>query len=91
MDDYISREAALNLIKELHAEAESPEASETLFEAHERIADIPAADVVPVVRCKDCEHQDPDRLDDGAGCFVCRKGHGWKPDDWFCADGVRRE
>ena len=50
MSDYISREAALNLIKELHAEAESPEASEALFEAHERTADLPAADVKPVVR-----------------------------------------
>lgn len=43
-----------------------------------------------IVRCKDCKHQDPDRLNDGSNCYVCRKGHGWKPDDWFCADGERR-
>lgn len=47
-------------------------------------------DVKVVVRCKDCKHQDPDRVNDGSGCYVCRKGHGWKPDDWFCADGERR-
>lgn len=44
-----------------------------------------------VVRCKDCKHQDPDRFDDGEGNYVCRKGHGWKPDNWFCADGERKE
>lgn len=43
-----------------------------------------------LVRCKDCKHQDPERFNDGSGCFVCRKGHGWKPDDWFCADGERK-
>jgi len=46
--------------------------------------------MVEVVRCKDCKHQDPERFNDGSGCFVCRKGHGWKPDEWFCADGERR-
>jgi len=44
-----------------------------------------------VVRCKDCKHQDPDRFNDGSDNYVCRKGHGWKPDDWFCADGVKRD
>ena len=43
-----------------------------------------------IVQCKDCKHQDPDRFDDGEGNYVCRKGHGWKPDNWFCADGERR-
>lgn len=43
-----------------------------------------------IVRCKDCKHQDPDRFDDGEGNYVCRKGHGWKPDNWFCADGEKR-
>lgn len=44
-----------------------------------------------IVRCKDCKHQDPDRFDDGEGNYVCRKGHGWKPDNWFCADGERKD
>ena len=51
----------------------------------------PTVDAVLVVRCKDCKHQDPDRFDDGEGNYVCRKGHGWKPDDWFCADGERED
>jgi len=44
-----------------------------------------------LVRCENCKHQDPDRLDDGEGNFVCRKGHGWKPDEWFCADGEPKD
>ena len=48
---------------------------------------IPAADVVPVVRCKDCKH-----YDDG----WCHRVHNPAqyskiPDDWFCADGEKRE
>lgn len=43
-----------------------------------------------LVRCKDCKNQDPDRFNDGSNRYVCRKGHGWKPDDWYCADGKRR-
>lgn len=50
----------------------------------------PTVDGVAVVRCKDCKNQDPDRFNDGSDCYVCRKGHGWKPDDWYCADGERR-
>lgn len=44
-----------------------------------------------ITKCKDCKHQDPDRLNDGSDCYVCRKGHGWKPDDWFCADGEPKD
>ena len=43
-----------------------------------------------LVHCRDCKHQDPDRFNDGSNCYVCRRGHGWRPDDWYCADGERR-
>ena len=54
------------------------------------IAELPIIRPPEIVRCRDCKNQDPERLNDGSGCFVCRKGHGWKPDEWFCADGERR-
>lgn len=45
----------------------------------------------PIVRCRDCKHQDPDRFYMDSSCYIlCRKGHGWKPDNWFCADGERQ-
>lgn len=53
------------------------------------INDAPTVDAVPVVRCKDCKHRDPQ---DGK----CDCGHDilWqqpRSDDWYCADGERRE
>ena len=46
------------------------------------IAEIPAADVAPVVRCKDCAHLY------GTLCTVC--GLLPQPDD-FCSYGERRD
>lgn len=59
--------------------------------APETIATFEAHNAHEIIRCKDCKHQDPDRFNDGSDNYVCRKGHGWKPDDWFCADGKRKE
>lgn len=49
----------------------------------------PTADAVPVVQCKDCKHCDPEDK-------KCDCGHAilWqlpRDDDWFCADGERRD
>lgn len=44
---------------------------------------FPRVDAMPVVRCKDCKKRD-----------VCRTSNIWATptaDDWFCADGERRE
>lgn len=53
------------------------------------IAGMPAADVAPVVRCKDCEH-----TYESFGRLVCDHGvcKGCTVrEDFFCADGVKRE
>lgn len=52
------------------------------------IEKIPSADVVEVVRCKDCKWQGNDLY-----CPVCNLcGDDELPNgDWFCADGERRE
>ena len=49
-------------------------------------ADIPAADVVPVVRCKDCRL----RGSEECGMFYrceCGEQHTWETDDDFCSYG----
>lgn len=51
-------------------------------------ADIPAADVVPVVRCKDC------RLRGREECAMfyrceCGEQHTWETDNDFCSYGER--
>jgi len=51
------------------------------------IDEEPTADVVEVVRCKDCKHRDPEDK-------KCDAGHDilWqlpRDDEWFCADGEK--
>ena len=56
------------------------------------LSDIPAADVVPVVRCKDCKHfYFADNRIPQEQRYVCEiSGEIWKPDS-FCSYGERRE
>lgn len=77
MDDYIKREAALS----------AQNKSMNLAEMRERLKRIPAADVVEVVRCKDCKHT----KDDGCGAIYCKIWDRWEmPEDCFCANGKRK-
>lgn len=82
MSEYIEREAVNALI-----EAEcSPKVAAFLNHA---IDNIPAADVRPVVLCRDCKHRDPEdhKCDCGqlerAGCVFP------VADEYFCAYGER--
>lgn len=72
MAEYIDREKAKRL---LHIEY--------AYAAEQLLDEIPAADVAPVVRCKNCEHEF------GGICIICgfRKR---KPED-FCSYGERKE
>lgn len=50
---------------------------------YEDLKNLPSADVVEVVRCKDCFKKES-----------CRAFNVWAvppSDDWFCADGERRK
>jgi hypothetical protein len=48
----------------------------------------PTADVVEVVRCKDCvHHKNAPKTTD----VWCERIDGLLQKDWFCADGERRE
>ena len=87
--EYIEREA---VIKYLTKCADGYSYIETPTElAIARIKAIPAADVVEVVRCKDCQHyKTGEHHPDGHGW--CREhgfGHDTK-DNYYCADGERK-
>lgn len=81
MNDYISREAVLAVL-------DWDCASQDALNA---IKAIPAADVVEVVRCRDCRNRDPEdkKCDSGAleraGCVFA------VDDDYYCADGERKD
>ena len=57
---------------------------------HALIDSVPAAAVVPIVRCKDCRHRDPEDHRCDSGEFE-RQGCPFKvADTYFCAYGERR-
>ncbi len=58
MDEYIKREDAFDAITELAGKATTRSAYEAIWKSARVLKKIPAADVVPVVRCEDCIHYD---------------------------------
>lgn len=83
-DDFIRRENAIRKAKMANHDTNRGYVD---WEQDERtelyINEIPAADVVEVVRCKDCKLIDDEK---------CLWWNYIPPrDDWFCADGERRE
>lgn len=56
--------------------------------AEDRMFEIPAVDAVEVVRCKSCDMAN-DCSDERE--MYCALYHVYKPIDYFCADGRRKE
>lgn len=65
MDDYISREAVLKRFEQLKDQTESLRNKLYLDGVAAVIDTLPAADVAPVVRCKDCIYGESDGVLDG--------------------------
>ena len=82
MDDYISREAAIEAVK--HAWAK-------WLEPSQYIEILPAADVALVVRCKDCKYGDYDSKPDGAMVCLRTKDGFWRKETDFCSYGDRKD
>lgn len=74
MAEYIEREAIIKLITSRY---ENPEL------CTQEINSIPAADVAPVVRCRECIHRDGTPGQPNILCFQMK-------DDDFCSYGKRR-
>ena len=97
MDDYISRKAAINaLCKAVHKDdgiIPCENQTTSCLWSGTRVCDyareidaLPSADVVDVVRCRDCKYFEQDGPYDG----WC---HGWSGmivDDGFCSFGERK-
>ena len=93
--DYISREAA---IESMYKDAEAHQDHTFWTTQYEALLNIPAADVRPVVLCRDCVYAYPYGLE-----IKCTKHSGradrfgedatyseFHEESWFCADGQRR-
>ena len=100
MDEYIKREAALALVQPDAPEDEK--AAVTIATAKKLVRSIvwrtPAADVAPVVRCRDCKYyRVGTMLAPNKFCFRLKHpvedrpiGYNFAPDD-FCSYGERKE
>lgn len=83
MTDYIEREAAIS-------ETRKPRITDA--ELRRRLAELPAADVVPVVRCKDCRFWDANDPEDGWGwCNNSAIGEWERKENCYCAYGAKME
>lgn len=94
MTDCISREAALDFripTFDLNISAQDERAIGDRFE--EFLESIPAADVVEVVRCKECSYWDREwqpAWDTRRTHHYCPMIDGSTTEDFFCSFGARR-
>jgi hypothetical protein len=92
MTEYISRDVAVNGLAKIINESDMPEDwNKGMSAAMSALFRIPAADVRPVVLCKDCVHFQKVRPHDGF-CKMFFKMDGMLlNNDFFCANGKREE
>lgn len=88
MDEYISKHDVLVALMDNdldHIQAPNGKEAVQIF------SELPPADVVPVIRCRDCKHLD---VKMAIGWGICKDANGCGrlcgPND-FCSSGVRKE
>jgi hypothetical protein len=96
MAEYIEREALLEILNGLydhHLMMRNYAADGATQDCIEAVTEAPAADVVEVVRCKDCKHYKPQAISsqwEHKAKYCCRcVAIKVKPDD-YCSYGVRK-
>lgn len=97
MAQYIDREAAVKLLRNQAHEAleYSDTECEVLSSVADELEDFPAADVVPVVRCKDCVYSIPagkENFREGlVVCTVLNEDYAYVMKSDFCSYGTFKE
>lgn len=89
--EYIAREALLEQLKAMESYNASPMYRRGYDDCVEVILKTPAADVVPVVRCKDCENAYINSSAIASGIFYCSTNMRAMLEDDFCSYGERRD
>lgn len=84
MAEYIDRAAAVKSVLRMRRPENSVAQNRMLSIIQMDMLKLPAADVAPVVRCKDCKHYDI-----GGSCIICGF-QSRRPDD-FCSCGERKD
>ncbi|RHT78824.1 hypothetical protein DW742_00750 [Butyricicoccus sp. AM28-25] len=83
MAEYIAREVLLAQLRAIESYNASPMYRRGYDDCVEAILKTPAADVVSVVRCKDCKYA----LINPSGAILCSSSMQMKKQDGFCDYG----
>ena len=84
MTVYIKREDAIDAVLDVYYNTPDIDLSGKRLEA--AILNIPAADVAPIVRCKDCHWRGREECAMFYRC-ECGEQHTWETDNDFCSYG----
>ena len=86
MAEYIDKNATVGILEAMSRSADCECIKKRLEKAAKRVSAIPTADVVPVVRCKDCDY-----LVNANGFLICDVSNmDITPDD-YCSYGEPKE
>ncbi|MBQ6250189.1 hypothetical protein [Ruminococcus sp.] len=95
MTEYISKHEAYTMMKDLEAAYIYPPVKEAYGTAARRIDQMPATDVQPVVRCKDCKHRKERHYEESGEKpyikYECKFTKYSMSDDSFCSFGARMD
>lgn len=93
LTDYIKREDAIKALCKSKCIPGVFCSDEYCVEMRKVFDDIPAADVIPIVRCKDCKHRIEHKYygNLGESAYTCEGNMGgWILPDDFCSKAERR-
>lgn len=99
MTEYIEKHKVVNLLTALENECQQFKPFEgfehamyrKLCETETTIGKLPAADVVPVVRCKDCKYAYINSFSAASGVVLCSSSTKVMQQDDFCSYGERKD
>ena len=91
MAEYIEREAVLALKKPFPTSKDSVTLYQQYFISPTAVEKIPAADVVPVVRCGECIFHEIADYGGGRTKNVCRLLNRQIQNDDYCSYGMRKD
>lgn len=91
MGEYIKRADAIQAVKDCSYSLDEDELIEVNgFSAIDSINNLPTADVVEVIRCKDCEYWTGKNPDSNKGVGYCKCNDEYFNDDDYCSYGERK-
>lgn len=96
MADLIDRQAVIDMLQRLAYDDWNQGVCTTWANAYSECADmvedLPSADAVEIVRCKDCKYFDSGTDEDGKLFFKCLGWvYGGTSEDDFCSHGERKD